>query len=194
MVLIAQFVGVAVFWAVYAIAGLKPAIAATLILLIADIGWRMWRREPQRPLFLGLAGLSVVLGIVDLAATTPFAIAYEGVATNLIFAALFAFGAVRAKPLMQEFAEAARGPFTADDAGRTRFFRALGWLWAAYFLARALLCLVTALTMPLAEALVVRSVSAIVTVVPMIALSIGGRRVFMALRRAGWFADQRVGP
>ena len=188
MRLVAQFGGVLLFWAVYAIAGLKPAIAATLALLVAEIARRQWRRERVPPLFVGLSAMSIVLGVIDLALASPAAIKFEGVATNLVFASLFAFGSTRAKPMMQEFAEAARGPFLGDDAGRTRFFRALGWLWAAYFASRAAFCLTTALWLPLPQALAARTVYALVTIAPMIAISIGGKHVFMALRQRGWFA------
>lgn len=139
-------------------------------------------------LFIGLSAMSIALGLVDLALTSPVAIRFEGVATNLLFAALFAGGSLRAKPLMQEFAEAARGPFAQEDAGRTRFFRAMGWLWAAYFVSRAGVCLMTALWLPLPQALAVRSAYALGTIVPMVAISMSGKRAFLALRRRGWFA------
>lgn len=144
----------------------------------------------MEPLFLALSALAVATGIIDLMATTPIAIRYEAVATNFVFAALFALGAASDPPLMQRFAEAARGaPFDREDQSRTRFFRAFAWLWAGYGAARALLALGTGLWLPLAQALAVRAAMNTLSLAAMIALSLSARRLFLALRARGWFAE-----
>lgn len=192
MAVIAQFGGILLFWAVYAIAGLKPAIAATLALLVLELTRRAWRRERPPALFVALSALSITLGTVDLMLVSPLAIRFEGVVTNLVIAAMFAAGSRRAKPLMQHFAEAARGAFANDDPERTRFFRLLGLLWAGYFASRALVCLLTALWTTLPEALAIRSGYGIIAALPLVAMSFRARSVFVALQRRGWLA-QRVG-
>jgi hypothetical protein len=188
-----SFAGPLLFWGSYAIAGLKPAIALTLALTLAHVGWRRWRGVPMQPLFLALSALAIATGIIDLIAVTPFAIRYEAVATNLIFAALFAWGALSDPPLMQRFAEASRGAaFDGEDTGRTRFFRGFAWLWAGYAGGRALLALLTGLWLPLAQALAVRAIVGTVSMVAMIALSLSARRLFMVLRARGWWGDAKA--
>jgi uncharacterized membrane protein len=141
--------------------------------------------KPQQPLFVVLSLLAVGLGIIDLTMRSPFLILYEGVAANLIFAALFAVGAMQRRPLVQDFAErAADRSFARGDKTIPRFFRAFTWAWALYFLLRAGVCLATALIFPLETALAVRAVFATVTMVGMIAASFLGKQVyFFCLRR-----------
>lgn len=184
--MIAPFAGSILFFAINAIAGLKPAIAATVALVIVELFWRWWRRRAPDHLFLVLAAISVTLGLIDLALSSPMLVLYEGVATNTIMAVLFAGGAIRQRPLVQDFAERAAGRSFADEPGIVRFFRAFTWAWAIYFAIRALFCFATAMILPLQSALAARAVFAGVTMIVMVAFSIRGREVYFWCVRRGW--------
>jgi hypothetical protein len=110
---------------------------------------------------------------------------YEAVVTNVAVGLAFVVGALGEKPILQEVAES-RGesfPLTAEVVG---FFRLFTLVWAAYFLLKAAFFLWAALTLPMLEAMALRSLVGGLTLGVMIAVSATqGRRLFFLCRRLG---------
>ena len=183
--ILGEFSPLIAFWLLAATYGIKPAIAGSLLVIIADAIWRRVRGVPFTRLYLLSSGLTLVFGVVDLMSVTPFMLRYESVVTNIATAIAFVIGAFGEKPLMQEAAEQRQGAFPATAEVR-RFFQLFTLFWAAYFFTKSVFYFWTAVTMPLLQAMALRSVVGGVSLGLMIAISVTqGRRLFFLCRRLG---------
>ncbi len=123
--------------------------------------------------------LTVVFGSVDLLSATPFMLKYEAVITNAFTGLAFVAGARGSRPLIMELAEQRQGSPFPERPDVTRFFQLFTLLWAAYFFVKAGFYVAVALLMPLAQAMLVRSVVGSVSMALMVAVSVTqGRRLF----------------
>ncbi|MFT9063892.1 MAG: hypothetical protein ABF430_08810 [Acetobacter persici] len=177
------------YWAVFLLFGIKPAIAVTLAFIVAEVIWRVTTRRPFPALWWFSNIMAMVFGLVDLYAKTPFMLRYEATVSNLITAAFFAAGAVGEEPLILRLAASSRNGDTIpkDRPEIIQFFRAFTVLWAAYFVARAGVFLWVMTAFPLTKALMLRTVISWVSLGIMMLISMNGRRVFMLCQRLGWF-------
>jgi intracellular septation protein A len=166
--------------------GLKVAIAGSVAIVAVDTSWRLWKRVPFTRTYILFVVLTVGFGIIDLLAATPFMLKYEAVITNTVTASIFILGAAGPKPLIQEVAEQREGRPFSSDAARI-FFRWFTLVWAAYFLIKAAFYFWMAWTLPMAEALAMRSLVGSLSLGLMLLLSYTqGRRVFSLCQRWGW--------
>ena len=150
--------------------------------------YKLVRRQTFTRLYLVVSALTLAFGAVDLCAATPFLIVYEAPISNALTGVAFVVGAFGEKPMLQEIAE--KRPANADipqTAEVRRFFQLFTLIWAAYFFLKAAGFLWLAATLPLEQALALRSLVGSLSLAAMIALSATqGRRLFMLFRRAGW--------
>ena len=174
------------FWALMATIGVKAAIAGSLVVIIADAIWRHMRGAPFTRLYLLSSGLTLIFGLVDLMSAQPFMLKYESVVTNIATGVFFAVGAYGEKPLIQEAAEQRQGEPFPDSAEIRRFFELFTLFWAAYFFLKATLYLWAAWTMPLTQAMALRTLVGTASAGLMILVSTTqGRRMFFLCRRLG---------
>ena len=182
---IAEFGPLIVFWGLALALGTKAAILGSILFILVDAGWRWRKGLAFTLLYLLVSALTLAFGLIDLWATSPFLLKYEAVVTNVATGLAFVGGALGEKPILQEVAES-RGesfPVTAEVVG---FFRLFTFVWAAYFFLKATLFLWMAMTMPMLEAMALRSVVGSISLGVMIALSVTqGRRLFFLCRRLG---------
>lgn len=187
--ILGDFAGMIFFFLLANFAGLKAAIAGSLLVIAIGALYRWRSGAGFGRLWLVLNGLTVAFGLVDLMVQTPFMLRFEAVITNLVVGAAFTFGAFGAKPMVQEFAEKRQGaPFPPGRRDLQAFFRAFTLFWAGYFYVKAVVYLVLAFTLSFEEMLVWRAVFGNVTMVLMMAISFKGRAVHGLCRRLGWFA------
>jgi intracellular septation protein A len=182
---LAEFGPLIVFWLLALAFGVKPAILGSIVFIIADAVWR-WRTGLNfTRLYLLVSALTLVFGCVDLVATSPFMLKYEAAVSNVVTGIAFVVGALGEKPIIQEIAEQRGETFVATDEIRT-FFRLFTLVWAAYFFLKAILFVWMAWTMPMLEAMALRSAIGGVSLGLMIAISVTqGRRLFFLCRRFG---------
>jgi intracellular septation protein A len=182
---LAEFGPLIVFWLLALAFGVKPAILGSIVFIIADAVWR-WRTGLKfTRLYLLVSALTLVFGFVDLVATSPFMLKYEAAVSNVVTGVAFVVGALGEKPIIQEVAEQRGENFVANDEIRT-FFRLFTLAWAAYFFLKAFLFAWMAWTMPMLEAMALRSAIGGVSLGLMIAISVTqGRRLFFLCRRFG---------
>jgi intracellular septation protein A len=181
-----EFGPLAVFLILSSTLGVKAAIAGSIAAIVLDSAWRWRRGATFTRLYLVTSGLTLAFGAIDLVAATPFMLAYEAPLSNLATAAAFFVGAMGEKPMLQEVAEQRQGETYPATAEVRRFFQILTLVWAIYFLAKAALYVWLASTMPLPEAVALRSLIGGVSLGLMIALSATqGRRLFFLCRRLG---------
>ena len=182
---LAEFGPLIVFWLLAATLGVKPAILGSIMFIIGDAIWR-WRKGLKfTRLYVLVGALTLVFGFVDLVSTSPFMLKYEAVVSNAATGLAFVAGALGEKPIIQEIAEQRGESFVATDEIRA-FFRVFTLVWAAYFFLKAVLFLWMAWTMPMLEAMALRSVIGGVSLGLMIAISTTqGRRLFFLCRRFG---------
>jgi hypothetical protein len=115
----------------------------------------LWKRVSFTRTYILFVALTVGFGAIDLLSATPFMLKYEAVITNAVTAGIFVLGAIWPKPLIQEVAEQREGrPFS----GHGTSFRWFTLVWAFYFLLKAAFYFCAAWTLPMSEALAVRSV------------------------------------
>ena len=188
---LAEFGPLIVFWSLALTSGMKAAIAGAIVAILIDSGLRLYRRQPFTRLYLVVTTLTLAFGAVDLWVATPFLLVYEAPITNLLTGAAFVFGAFGEKPMVQELAEARPGAAIPQTEELRRFFRLFTLLWAGYFFLKALAYLWIAATLPLKEALALRSLVGGISLALMIALSVTqGRRLYLAMRWLGWLGPR----
>ena len=182
---LAEFGPLIVFWTLAATLGVKPAILGSILFIVGDAGWRRLKRLKFTRLYLLTSGLTLVFGLVDLASTSPFMLKYEAVITNAATALAFVAGAMGEKPIIQEVAEQRGETFVATQEVRA-YFRLFTLVWAAYFFLKAIFYLWAVWTLPMLEAMALRSVAGSVSLGLMILVSsTQGRRLFFLCRRLG---------
>jgi intracellular septation protein A len=190
---VAEFGPLLVFWALAWLFSVKVAIAGSLIAILVDSSLRIYRRQPFTRLYLIVSSLTLGFGTIDLFVARPFMLVYEAPITNALTGLAFFFGAFGEKPMLQELAEQRPGANIPPTDEVRRFFRLFTLIWAAYFFLKAAGYLYLAATLPLKEALALRSVLGSLSLALMIALSVSqGRRLFLLFRRLGWLAETRA--
>jgi intracellular septation protein A len=182
---LAEFGPLIVFWLLAVTFGVKPAILGSIVFIIADTVWR-WRKGLKfTRLNLLVSTLTLIFGFVDLVSTSPFLLKYEAAVSNAATGLAFLVGALGEKPIIQEVAEQRGESFVATGDIRA-FFRLFTLVWAAYFFLKAILFVWMAWTMPMLEAMALRSAIGGVSLGLMIAISVTqGRRLFFLCRRFG---------
>ncbi len=179
-----DFGGIVVFYALMYTVGLKAAIAGTLVFVIIDAVRRRMHKLGFPKIYVMSTALVIVFGVIDIFAKSPFMLRWEGVLTNLAVMAFFLAG-LRGRTVMQELAEQQSGaPVT--DAHMLRLFRLMTWLWALYFLAKAVFDVWTGLTMPLGRALAVRQVAGLVGMGAMVLVTVQTEKMLRFMTRRGW--------
>jgi intracellular septation protein A len=182
---LAEFGPLIVFWTIATTFGVKPAILASVLFIVADAAWRRLKRLTFTRLYLLVSALTLVFGLIDLASTSPFMLKYEAAISNAATGFVFVAGALGEKPIMQEAAEQRGHSFVVTREIRA-FFRLFTLVWAAYFFLKAALFAWMAWTMPMLEAMALRSAIGGVSLGLMIAVSVTqGRRLFFLCRRLG---------
>jgi intracellular septation protein A len=182
---LAEFGPLIVFWTLASTLGVKPAILGSILFIVADAAWRWRKGLTFTRLYLLVSGLTLVFGLIDLASTSPFMLKYEAVITNAVTGVAFVAGALGEKPIIQEVAEQRGESFVATNEVRA-FFRLFTLVWAAYFFLKTAFYLWAVWTLPMLEAMALRSVAGSVSLGLMIAVSTTqGRRLFFLCRRLG---------
>ena len=183
---IAGFGPLIAFWGLDLAAGLKAAIAGSVVFIIGDSLWRWWRGLEFTRLYVLISGLTLLFGAIDLVSDTPFMLQYEGVITNVVIGFVFVAGARGPRPIVREVAEQqSEGPF-ADRPDVNRFFQLFTLVWAGYFFAKAGFYLFLGQMMPMTQAMAVRTVFGTGSMVLMIVFSVTrGRWLFLFFRRRG---------
>ena len=182
---LAEFGPLIVFWALALLLGVKPAILGSILFIVADAAWRWRKGLAFTRLYLLTSGLTLAFGAIDLAATSPFMLKYEAAVTNVATGVAFVAGAMGEKPILQEVAEQ-RGEALPPTREIRAYFRLFTLAWAAYFFVKAAFYVWIVWTLPLLEAMALRSVIGSISLGLMIAVSVTqGRRLFFLCRRLG---------
>jgi intracellular septation protein A len=190
-VVLAEFGPLVAFWSLTLTFGVKAAIAGALVVILIDGAWRLWRGRPFTRIYLVVSALTLGFGAVDLYVATPFLIVYEAPITNTLTGVAFFIGAFGEKPMLQELAEQRPGTVIPPTPEVKRFFRLFTLIWASYFFLKAIAYLWIAATLPLTQALALRSLGGSISLVVMIGLSTTqGRRLFFLFRRLGWLGPR----
>ena len=187
---LAEFGPLIVFWLVALTLGVKAAILGSIVFILADALWRWRKGLAFTRLYLLVSALTLTFGFVDLVSTSPFMLKYEAAVSNIATGIAFVVGALGEKPILQEVAEHRGESFVVTNEIRA-FFRLFTLAWAAYFFLKAALFLWMAWTMPMLEAMALRSAIGGVSLGLMIAVSTTqGRRLFFLCRRFGLLPKQ----
>ena len=153
---LAEFGPLIVFWALAPTLGVKTAIAGSILFILGDAAWRWRSGRPFTRLYLLVSALTLAFGGIDLVSVSPFMLKYEGAITNVATGVAFVAGATGEKPIIQEVAEA-RGESIPANRETRAFFRLFTLVWAAYFFVKAAFYVWAAWTMPMLEAMALRS-------------------------------------
>ena len=137
--IIQNFGPLIVFLVAKNIAGLKPAIAATIIWSFGELAYIAgWKREKPTHFFYFSVATTLFFGMIDLYSDNPLLFRYEAVLTNILTGVYFGATVFIGKPLIQEFAEKAN---TSDieTLGAKIYLRYLTVIWASYFFVKAVI-------------------------------------------------------
>jgi intracellular septation protein A len=181
---IAGFGPLIAFWGLDLTLGLKAAIAGSVVVIIIDSLWRWWRGLDFTRLYVLTSGLTVGFGAIDLVSATPFMLKYEAVITNIVIGLMLVAGARGSRPLAMEIAEQQHGEPFPKRPDIIRFYQLFTLMWAVYFFAKAGLYVLLGQMMPMTQAMAVRSVFGMVSMLLLMAFSVlRGRWLFLMLRR-----------
>ena len=167
------------------IVGLKGAILATVLYVVADLIRRVVMKEKLTRIFWIISLTTIGFGTVDLLVDDPFMLKFEAVLTNLITAFVFA-GTVSGTPLALEIARTWQTNDIPDRADTRRFFQIMTWIWVGYFVLKAGFYLWAAMAFDTTMAMVVRVPIGTGSLILMIVFSMQGRRWFNLMKRWGW--------
>lgn len=177
-----DFGGIIVFYVLLWTAGLKPAIAGTLVFLAIDFVRRRRKGLGFPRIYVLSSVLVVVFGFIDLASSSPFMIKYEAPISSFAVGLMFALGA-RGKSIIQEVVEQ-QTPDAADDSPEMRrFFQLMTAMWAAYFFVKAAVYLWLGEIMTIERALEVRPIISFASLGVMILICSQGRLLFALCER-----------
>lgn len=181
-----EFGPLVIFWGVATTMGARAGIAGAMVMIVVGVLWRFVRGLLFTRIYILVAILTTVFGVIDLLSDTPSMIIYESVITNIVTGCAFIVGSFGKKPMIQEMAEQrAVVPFP-DRADIRRFFQIFTLFWAVYFFVKAVFYFWIAQTLPLTEAVAARSLVGGVSLGLMIAVSVTqGKRLFLICRKLG---------
>ena len=189
---LAEFGPLIVFWALALTLGVKPAIVGSLVFILSDAAWRRRTGKPFTRLYLLVSALTLVFGAIDLSVASPFMLKYEGAVSNVATGLAFVVGSTGEKPIIQEVAEE-RGERVPATRETRAFFRLFTLVWAGYFFLKAAFYIWAVRTMPMLEAMALRSLVGSVSLGLMILVSATqGRRLFFLCRRLGLLPPPEV--
>ena len=160
-----------IFWILLWTVDLKIAIGVGVVLLLLDAAYRCWRGMPITKLYVLSGGLTVLFGVIDLWAQTPFMLKYEDVITSLVIAAVLGWGARGAKSMFQTLIDQQHPGVIEDEPDTRRFFKLLTLLWAVYFVLKAVVYLWLGAIMTMEDALTTRPIVGMVSLGAMMLLS-----------------------
>jgi intracellular septation protein A len=190
----AEFGPLIVFWTLVATLGVKPAILGSILFIAGDALWRWRKRLKFTRLYLLVSALTLVFGFIDLVSTSPFMLKYEAAVSNAATGIAFVISALGQKPIIQEAAELRGHSFVGTEEIRA-FFRLFTFVWAAYFFLKAALFVWMAWTMPMLEAMALRSVIGGISLGLMIVVSVTqGRQLFFLCRSLGLLPKPEPAP
>jgi intracellular septation protein A len=182
---LAEFGPLIVFWMLALTVGVKPAIAGSILFILGDAASRWRTGKAFTRLYLLVSALTLVFGAIDLSVSSPFMLKYEAAVTNVATGLAFVGGAMGEKPIIQELAEE-RGESVPASRETRAFFRLFTLVRAVYFFAKAAFYVWAVWTMPMLEAMALRSVVGSLSLGVMILVSVTqGRRLFFLSRRLG---------
>ena len=191
---LAEFGPLIVFWALALTLGVKPAIAGSILFILGDAAWRWRTGKVFTQLYLLVSALTLVFGAIDLSVSSPFMLKYEAAVTNVATGLAFVAGAMGRKPIIQEIAEE-RGESVPATRETRAFFRLFTLVWAVYFFIKAAFYVWVVWTMPMLEAMALRSLVGSVSLGLMILVSsTQGRRLFFLSRRLGLLPQPETPP
>ena len=185
----AEFGPLIAFWVTNAAFGLKPAIAVSMVVALAELARFTVRRETPGHFFLFSVAMTLLFGTVDLLLTQPKFLAYESVVTNLATAVFFGVTAFGRKPLIFQFAERSGRLSGNRPPDLVPFFRVFTLVWAGYFVAKAALYGWMAGRFDLRDATAIRMVVGPASFYALLGVSMfGGRTIYRIMRWSGALA------
>ena len=177
-----DFGGIIVFYVLLWTAGLKPAIAGTLVFLAIDFVRRRRKGLGFPRIYVLSSALVIVFGFIDLASSSPFMIKYEAPISSFAVGLMFALGA-RGKSIIEEILEQ-QAPGAVDEGPEMRrFFQLMTAMWAAYFFLKAGVYLWLGEIMTIERALEVRPIISFASLGVMILICTQGRLLFALCER-----------
>jgi len=135
--IIANFGPLIGFYVANRFLGLKAAIAATLLITLAELLRVKIKRQKMTLFFTFSSVIALTFGIIDFSMESPVLLKFEAGVINLLFAGFFAASLLREKSIIEELAEQQGRIEAISSADKTFFFRALTAAWIIYFLAKA---------------------------------------------------------
>ncbi len=177
-----DFGGIIVFYVLLWTAGLKPAIAGTLVFLAIDFVRRRRKHLGFPRIYVLSSALVIVFGFIDLASSSPFMIKFEAPISSFAVGLMFALGA-RGKSIIEEILEQ-QAPDAVDGSPEMRrFFQLMTAMWAAYFFLKAAVYLWIGQIMTIERALEVRPIISFASLGVMVLICAQGRLLFALCER-----------
>lgn len=177
------------------LASVRVAIAISMLYTLGEVAWCRYKRERPTRLFVFTAVMALAFGALDLVQNTPRFLKWESVVTNVITGVYFGATVFSGKSLIQEFYERSQGVSELPRPELAGYFRAFTAVWALYFFVKAVVYAWFAAHYSYERAFALRALVGSVSFYALLGVStLGGRPIFMLLRRFGFFAPPAAVP
>src|SRR5450759_176156 len=130
--LILSFLPLIAFYGCEHFFGLKMAIAATVVVTVAELIYRKIRKEDPGAFFYFIAFTTIVFGLIDVYSAKTSFFKFEPALTNFVTGIYFAWGAWKPVPLILEFAQKAKKVPEVVSPELITYMRAMTWMWVGY--------------------------------------------------------------
>lgn len=173
--------------------GLKAAVLASVILVVAEFFWLKSKKEKISSFFYFSSTLVIVFGMLDLSIQEPFFMKFEATLTNVFFAVFFGISLFKEKSIVQEFAETQKRTSMEQSQDKKFFFRLFTAFWCLYFVVKAVFYLWLNFNTSLNEGLLLRLVIGKISFWIMMFISIGLPRYnWKFLEKMKVFPSQKI--
>ena len=166
--------------------GLRNAILISIVFSIADIGYKLFRKQPLTGFFLFSVLVTLVFGSLDLLIKDSIFFRYEAAITNIITGIYFGLTIWSSKSLIQEFVEKKIGKPVTDLNAILRL-RMITVVWTIYFFIKAGWYVFLSAHYSIEEALLIRTTVGSVSFYALLAISIiYGKKILSFFQERGF--------
>lgn len=177
--------------------GLKIAIAATVVVTIAEIIYRKIRKETLDVLFWSVSIMTIGFGIIDLYSENASLFKYEPALSSLAMGIFFTWGAWKPKPLLLEMVEKAKKLPEPVAPELVLYLRVFTWIWVVYFMVKAgvYFWLAKQPDADIGSMMVIRTIAGNASLGVMLAFSwLGGKPIYKWIRSLKRFQSEAKPP
>lgn len=179
-----NFGPILVFYLANSCFGLQIAVLSSVIWIMAEVSYYLFKKKPISPFFKFSAAITLVFGCVDLFLQRSLLFKYEAALSNAMVGVFFLLSLRGEKPIILQFAEA-QGRISKELTPELKYyFKFLTVVWSLYSFVKAGVYIWIASNYSLEQGLIFRGVVGNASFYALLFVSIfGSRQIIFILRK-----------